>query len=70
MVDHVLALPARNEADDPGASGRQRKGEQLELFAELRAQGFARLRVDGEIYEIDALPKLAKTQKTYGRCRR
>ena len=40
-----------------------RKGEQLELFAELRAQGFARLRVDGAIYEIDALPKLAKTQK-------
>ena len=40
-----------------------RKGEQLDLFAELRAQGFVRLRVDGKIYEIDALPKLAKSQK-------
>jgi excinuclease ABC subunit A len=40
-----------------------RKGEQMDLFAELRAQGFARLRVNGKVYEIDALPKLAKTHK-------
>ena len=63
MVDHVLALPAETRLMilAPVVSGR--KGEQLELFAELRAQGFARLRVDGEIVEIDALPKLAKTKK-------
>jgi excinuclease ABC subunit A len=41
----------------------ERKGEQIELFDELRAQGFIRLRVDGEVYEIDALPKLQKTKK-------
>jgi excinuclease ABC subunit A len=35
----------------------------MDLFAELRAQGFARLRVNGKVYEIDALPKLAKTHK-------
>jgi excinuclease ABC subunit A len=40
-----------------------RKGEQLDLFAELRAQGFVRLRVDGTVYDIDALPKLAKNSK-------
>ena len=40
-----------------------RKGEQLDLFAELRAQGFVRLRIDGEIHEIDALPKLDKNKK-------
>jgi excinuclease ABC subunit A len=63
MVDHVLALPVdtRLMILAPVVAGR--KGEQLELFAELRAQGFARLRVDGTIYEIDALPKLAKTHK-------
>jgi len=63
MVDHVLALPVdtRLMILAPVVAGR--KGEQLELFAELRAQGFARLRVDGAIYEIDALPKLAKTKK-------
>ena len=40
-----------------------RKGEQLELFVELRAKGFVRVRVDGKVYEIDAVPKLAKTTK-------
>ena len=35
-----------------------RKGEQLDLFDELKAQGFVRLRIDGKIYEIDALPEL------------
>ncbi|HTQ01384.1 MAG TPA: excinuclease ABC subunit UvrA [Casimicrobiaceae bacterium] len=68
MVDATLALGA--------ASGDQelrlmilapvvvnRKGEHLELFVELRAKGFARVRVDGKVYEIDAVPKLAKTTK-------
>ena len=63
MVDHVLALPAETKLMILAPVVANRKGEQLELFAELRAQGFARLRVDGKIYEIDALPKLAKTHK-------
>jgi excinuclease ABC subunit A len=40
-----------------------RKGEQLDLFAELKAQGFVRLRVDGKVHDIDTLPKLTKSQK-------
>ena len=63
MVDHVLALPAETKLMILAPVVANRKGEQLDLFTELRAQGFARLRVDGKIYEIDALPKLAKTQK-------
>ena len=63
MVDHVLALPAETKLMILAPVVANRKGEQQDLFSELRAQGFARLRVDGEIYEIDALPKLAKTQK-------
>jgi excinuclease UvrABC ATPase subunit len=41
----------------------ERKGEQLDLFDELRAQGFTRLRINGKVYEIDALPALQKTKK-------
>ena len=41
----------------------ERKGEQLELFDELRAQGFVRLRVNGKVYEMDNLPKLEKNKK-------
>ena len=42
---------------------RGRKGEHLEVFESIRKQGFVRVRVDGEIYEIEQVPKLAKTKK-------
>ena len=63
MVDAVLALPAETKLMILAPVVANRKGEQLDLFTELRAQGFARVRVDGTVYEIDAVPKLAKTQK-------
>ena len=63
MVDHVLALPAESKLMILAPVIANRKGEQLDLFAELRAQGFARVRVDGAVYEIDAVPHLTKTQK-------
>ncbi|HEY9396182.1 MAG TPA: excinuclease ABC subunit UvrA, partial [Burkholderiales bacterium] len=63
MVDHVLALPEETKLMilAPVVSGR--KGEQVDLIEELRAQGFVRLRIDGNVYDMDALPKLAKTSK-------
>ncbi|WP_412477971.1 excinuclease ABC subunit UvrA [Azonexus sp. IMCC34839] len=63
MVDHVLALPEDTKLMILAPVVANRKGEQVELFTELRAQGFARVRVDGTVYEIDAVPKLAKTHK-------
>ena len=42
---------------------RERKGEHLSVFEELRAQGFVRARVDGRLYELDELPKLDKQKK-------
>jgi len=63
MVDHVLALPEDTKLMILAPVVANRKGEQLELFAELKAQGFVRLRIDGEVHDIDALPKLAKSKK-------
>lgn len=63
MVDHVLQLPLNTRLMILSPLIVERKGEQVELFDELRAQGFVRLRIDGEVYEIDALPKLQKTRK-------
>jgi excinuclease ABC subunit A len=40
-----------------------RKGEQADLFEELRAQGFTRVRVDGKVHELDQAPRLAKNSK-------
>jgi excinuclease ABC subunit A len=63
MVDHVLALPedARLMILAPVIAGR--KGEQAELFEELRAQGFTRVRVDGKVHELDNAPRLSKNVK-------
>ncbi|MCM2327639.1 MAG: excinuclease ABC subunit UvrA [Lysobacter sp.] len=63
MVDHVLALPegTRVMVLAPLVTGR--KGEQAELFEELRSQGFVRLRINGEVHEIDRLPKLDRNRK-------
>src|SRR5690606_10033719 len=63
MVDHVLALPedTRLMIVAPVVSGR--KGEQHDLFSELRAQGFVRVRVDGAVHDLDALPPLEKGRR-------
>ncbi|HET7670573.1 MAG TPA: excinuclease ABC subunit UvrA, partial [Burkholderiales bacterium] len=63
MVDQLLALPedTRVMVLAPVVAGR--KGEQAELFEELRAQGFTRVRVDGKVHELDAAPRLAKNVK-------
>jgi excinuclease ABC subunit A len=60
MVDHVLALPedTRLMLLAPVVAGR--KGEQAELFEELRARGFTRVRLDGRLHELEAAPRLAK----------
>lgn len=63
MVDSVLALAEDTKLMILAPVVANRKGEQLDLFEELKAQGFVRVRVDGTVYEMEALPKLAKTTK-------
>ena len=63
MVDATLAMPEETRLMILSPAVVNRKGEQIDLFAELRAKGFVRVRVDGTVCEIDAVPKLAKTTK-------
>ena len=63
MVDMVMQLPEDTRLMILAPLIVGRKGEQLGLFDELRAQGFVRLRVDGEVYDIDSLPPLEKNKK-------
>ncbi|HET6564115.1 MAG TPA: excinuclease ABC subunit UvrA [Xanthomonadales bacterium] len=58
MVDHVLALPEDSKLMLLAPVVRNRKGEHLQLFDELRAQGFVRVRVDGTVYDINDVPEL------------
>ncbi len=63
MVDQVLALPEGRKLMLLAPVIRERKGEHLAVFDELRAQGFVRARVNGRLYELDELPKLDKQKK-------
>ncbi len=63
IVDQVLTLPERTRIQVMAPVVRSRKGEYAKLFEDMGKQGFVRMRVDGEIYEISDPPKLAKTKK-------
>src|ERR1700720_3907348 len=63
MVDAVLMLPEETRLMILSPVVVNRKGEQAELFVELRAKGFVRVRIDGTGYEIYATPHLTKNQK-------
>ena len=63
MVDHVLQLPQDTRIMILSPLVIERKGEQLDLFDELRAQGFVRLRINGTVHEMDSLPALPKNKK-------
>ncbi len=63
MVDAVLALPQDTRLMILAPIAREKKGEFLEVFAEMQAQGYVRFRVNGETLEAEQLPKLKKTEK-------
>jgi len=63
MVDQVLALPEGTKLLLLAPVVQDRKGEHLQLLADLRAQGFVRARINGEIYELDDPPKLDLRRK-------
>ncbi|VTY30858.1 UvrABC system protein A [Xylophilus ampelinus] len=63
MVDAVLAIPGEPRLMILAPVAREKKGEFLELFAEMQAGGYVRFRVDGQTYEYNDLPKLKKTEK-------
>ena len=63
MVDHVLNMPEGSKLMLLAPVVRNRKGEHLQLFDELRAQGFVRTRVDGVVYDLDEVPPLELRRK-------
>jgi excinuclease ABC subunit A len=63
MVDHVLALPEGTRLMLLAPVVSERKGEHVQLMADLQAQGFIRARIDGEIYELDQPPALDLRKK-------
>ncbi len=63
IVDQILELPANTKFQILAPLVRERKGEYLEVFKQLQADGYSRVRVDGEIYSLDEVPALKKQEK-------
>jgi len=63
MVDHALELPEGTKLMLLAPVVAERKGEHVQLMADLQAQGFIRARIDGEIYELDQPPELDLRKK-------
>jgi excinuclease ABC subunit A len=63
MVDSVLARPEGSRLMLLAPVVRERKGEHLHVFEELRGAGFVRARVNGTVRELDDLPDLDKKKK-------
>jgi len=63
MVDQVLALPEGTPMMLLAPVVRERKGEHVHIFHELKAGGFIRARVDGILTELDYPPALEKNKK-------
>jgi excinuclease ABC subunit A len=60
MVDRVMALEEGTRGYLLAPIIRDRKGEYRKEFLDLRKQGFQRVKVDGEFYELDEPPTLDK----------
>ncbi len=63
MVDLVLAQPEESRLMLLAPVVRERKGEHVQVFEQLRAQGFVRVRVNGQVYDINEVPALNLRQK-------
>lgn len=63
MVDAVLALPERTKIQILAPIVYQKKGQHKKVFEMIQREGYVRVRVDGEIYEITEVPELEKNRK-------
>src|SRR5271167_4515147 len=63
MVDRIMELPEGTKLYLLAPIVRGHKGAYIKEFAELKKKGFQRLKIDGELHEIDELPTLDKNKK-------
>lgn len=63
MVDRILVMPEKTRLLLLAPIVRGRKGEYKKELLELRKKGFQRVKIDGEIYDLESVPELNKNQK-------
>ncbi|MEK9737017.1 MAG: excinuclease ABC subunit UvrA [Candidatus Nanopelagicales bacterium] len=63
IVDRLLEMPEGTRFQVLSPIVRERKGEYADLFRQLQAQGYARVRVDGVVFPLEEPPTLKKQEK-------
>ncbi len=63
MVDQISKLPEGTRLQLLAPVVRTRKGEHVKLMEDARKNGFVRVRIDGQMYELDDTPQLDKQKK-------
>ena len=63
MVDSIMELPKEQKLMILAPVLRGQKGEQEKLITSLKSQGFLRVSLNGELFELDELPKLDPKKK-------
>lgn len=64
IVDKILAMPEGTKLLLLAPIARGKKGEYKKEIESLQKQGYQRLKIDGEIYDIEEVPSLNKTKNT------
>ena len=63
MVDRVMDLPESTRIQVYAPIVKGRKGQHIKIFEEINKEGFSRVVVDGEMYDISEVPELEKNKK-------
>lgn len=62
IVDEVLELPERTRMQVLAPIVRRKKGQHKTIFEKIQKDGYVRVRVDGDIYDVTEVPELSKSQ--------
>lgn len=63
MVDEVLALPERSRIQVLSPIVHEKKGQHKKVFEKIQREGYVRVRVDGEVFDLSEVPALEKNKK-------
>ena len=63
MADQVMALPERTKIQVLAPIVVKKKGQHKKIFERIQKEGYVRVRVDGEIYDLSEVPELEKNKK-------
>ncbi|WP_019791684.1 excinuclease ABC subunit UvrA [Streptococcus sobrinus] len=62
IVDKVLELPERTRMQILAPVIRRKKGQHKTLFDKVQKEGYVRVRVDGDVYDVAEVPELSKSK--------